>query len=271
MILLCAGRRRTPGGPGHVASRLDGRPGCAARPWRPGRNDSNSGCRRPPGTDRRHAAPVRRRVQIKLGDRPAGGRDLVAGAAGEGVRADGQRDAVQVAVAEHLDQLVAPDRAGRDQLVRADRAALGEQPGQVAHVHHLVLDAEPVLEALELGQPHVQRHLPALEGGDTVLRALVPLVPRPAVLPPLPPSPRPTRVLSVLAPGAGRRWWILIGRRFAQACRPPRPSPGGDGVDHAADLRGVVPLDRLADLAQARARAAWRAGSACTRWCCAPG
>src|SRR5690606_38553275 len=36
-------------------------------------------------------------------------------------------------------------------------------------------------------------------------RALVPLVPRPAVLP-LEPSPRPTRVFAVLAPGTGRRW-----------------------------------------------------------------
>src|SRR5690606_28189165 len=42
----------------------------------------------------------------------------------------------------------------------------------------------------------------------TVLRALVPLVPRPAVLP-LEPSPRPTRVFAVLAPGTGRRWWTL--------------------------------------------------------------
>src|SRR5690606_18631834 len=42
----------------------------------------------------------------------------------------------------------------------------------------------------------------------TVLRALVPLVPRPAVLP-LDASPRPTRVFAVLAPGAGRRWCIL--------------------------------------------------------------
>src|SRR5690606_40353065 len=42
----------------------------------------------------------------------------------------------------------------------------------------------------------------------TVLRALVPLVPRPAVLP-FDASPRPTRVFAVLAPGTGRRWWTL--------------------------------------------------------------
>ena len=46
---------------------------------------------------------------------------------------------------------------------------------------------------------------PPSKRGDTVLRALVPLVPRPAVFPPLPPSPRPTRVLAVLAPFAGLR------------------------------------------------------------------
>src|SRR5215207_2496887 len=39
-------------------------------------------------------------------------------------------------------------------------------------------------------------------------RALLPLVPRPAVLP-LEPPPRPTRVLAVFAPGAGRRWCTL--------------------------------------------------------------
>ena len=38
-----------------------------------------------------------------------------------------------------------------------------------------------------------------------LVAGLRPLVPRPAVLP-LEPSPRPTRVLAVLAPGTGRRW-----------------------------------------------------------------
>src|SRR5262245_57229877 len=50
---------------------------------------------------------------------------------------------------------------------------------------------------------------PPSKAADTFLRAPVPLVPRPAVLP-LEASPRPTRVLAVLAPGAGRRWWTLI-------------------------------------------------------------
>src|SRR6185312_7426347 len=92
----------------------------------------------------------------------------VTGAARERVRAHRQRDA-EVAVAEHLDRLVAPDGAGLDQLLRTHRAALGEQRAEVADVHDLVLHPEAVAEALELGQPHVQRHLPALEAGRDVL------------------------------------------------------------------------------------------------------
>src|ERR1700754_3405080 len=102
-------------------------------------------------------APVRahRAQSLEFCDGSAGRSDLVTGAAGEGVRAERQPDAVDIAVAEHLSGLVAPDHAGRDQLLRPDRAALGEQPGDVAHVHHLVLDTEPVPEALALGQPHL--------------------------------------------------------------------------------------------------------------------
>src|SRR5690606_24861583 len=40
-------------------------------------------------------------------------------------------------------------------------------------------------------------------------RAFWPLVPRPAVLPPLPPMPRPTRLRRRLAPSLGWRSWIL--------------------------------------------------------------
>src|SRR3954470_22283998 len=49
---------------------------------------------------------------------------------------------------------------------------------------------------------------PPSNPAETLPRAPVPLVPRPAVLP-LEPSPRPTRVFGVWAPGAGRRWWTL--------------------------------------------------------------
>src|SRR5690606_33491363 len=75
---------------------------------------------------------------------------------------------------------------------------------------------------------------PPSNPAETWLRALVPLVPRPAVLP-LDASPRPTRVLAVLAPGAGRRWCTLR--------MPPAPS-----VCFAGLLDGVreVPDDVVA-------------------------
>src|SRR5699024_3259158 len=82
---------------------------------------------------------------------------------------------------------------------------------------------------------------PPSKAAGTCLRALVPLVPRPAVLPPLPASPRPTRNLSFLAPGAGARSWSLIGSLMVYLL--PRHfftlAHVADGVDPAADLRGI--------------------------------
>src|SRR5690242_13158106 len=83
---------------------------------------------------------------------------------------------------------------------------------------------------------------PPSNAAETFLRALVPLVPRPAVLP-LEPSPRPTRVLAVLAPGAGRRWWSLSVMSVDLLDRHQVT----DGVDHAADLRAVLLDDHVAD------------------------
>src|SRR6478609_4369584 len=76
----------------------------------------------------------------------------------------------------------------------------------------------------------------------TVLRALVPLVPRPAVLP-FEPSPRPTRVFAVLAPGAGRRWCSLSVMSLDLLDRHEVTN----GVDHAADLRAVFLDDNITD------------------------
>src|SRR3954468_7939410 len=77
-------------------------------------------------------------------------------------------------------------------------------------------------------------------------RAPVPLVPRPAVLP-LEPSPRPTRVLAVWAPGAGRRWWTLRVMWFPCSA----DLFDGDQVrhrrDHPADLGTVLLDDRVVD------------------------
>src|SRR5215218_7401860 len=76
-------------------------------------------------------------------------------------------------------------------------------------------------------------------------RAPVPLVPRPADLP-LEPSPRPTRVLAVWAPGAGRRWWT-----FRVIASLSSDFFDGDEVrhrrDHPADLGTVLLDDRVVD------------------------
>src|SRR3712207_5770691 len=79
-------------------------------------------------------------------------------------------------------------------------------------------------------------------------RAPVPLVPRPAVLP-LEPSPRPTRVFAVWAPGAGRRWWTLRVMRCPYSASADLFD--GDQVrhrrDHPADLGTVLLHDRVVD------------------------
>src|ERR1700750_1644758 len=75
-----------------------------------------------------------------------------------------------------------------------------------------------------------------------VVRAWVPLVPRPAVLP-VEASPRPTRVLAVLAPGAGRRWCSLSDMSVNLLDRHQVT----DGVDHAPDLGAVLLDDHVTD------------------------
>src|SRR5690606_27256019 len=64
------------------------------------------------------------------------------------------------------------------------------------------------LNPRSFGARMIELRLPPSSPTRTVLRALVPFVPRPAVLP-FEPSPRPTRVRAFFAPGAGRRWWAL--------------------------------------------------------------
>src|SRR3954451_8890825 len=74
--------------------------------------------------------------------------------------------------AEDLDRQAWAHGAAAYQLFRAHLAALREELREPTRVDHLVLGAERVLEALQLRQPHVDRHLAALEpAGHRAARA----------------------------------------------------------------------------------------------------
>src|SRR3954466_14572894 len=94
--------------------------------------------------------------------------DLVGRGARERMRVHVHLDAAEVPGAEHLDRLAAPDGAGVGQAVRVDRTALREERRDPVEVDDLEHDLVVVLEARELGQPHVQRGLPTLEPGGGV-------------------------------------------------------------------------------------------------------
>src|SRR4029078_5938379 len=83
---------------------------------------------------------------------------------------------------------------------------------------------------------------PPSKAAGTWYRALEPLVPRPAVLP-FEASPRPTRVLAVLAPGAGRRWCSFSVMSVDLLDRHQVT----DGVDHPPDLRAGLLAEHLGD------------------------
>src|SRR3712207_184761 len=122
----------------------------------------------PPRATSRRPGPAPPQAS-QLGGGPTGGCVLLLGGLAEGVRRDGQRDTTQLARAEDLDRLVAADRTGLGEFRRADLAAVGEQLGEPVQVHDLEDDLVLVLEALELRQTHVQRHLAALERRGDVL------------------------------------------------------------------------------------------------------
>src|SRR5690606_11976060 len=113
--------------------------------------------------------PVKR--TSRGGDGPAGRRDLLLRRSGELLSGDVELDA-HLALTQHLDGLVLADSALGDEVLDRDGAALGEQLLQGRQVHDLVLDAEGVGEAAQLGQAHVQRHLAALEAGLHLVASL---------------------------------------------------------------------------------------------------
>ena len=118
----------------------------------------------------------------------------------ESVRRDLQLHAAQLPVTEDLDQLVLVGGAGVDQLGHPDRAALRKELRKAGQVDHLEVDVVRFRKPLSFGRRMWRGMCPPSNAGRDVLRALEPFVPRPADLP-LEPSPRPTRVFAVLAPG----------------------------------------------------------------------
>ena len=74
-----------------------------------------------PAQCRRRRAPLASAVAaLQLGGGATGGRDLLLGRRAERVRRDLELHAAELAGAEHLDRLALADRAGLDQLERAD-------------------------------------------------------------------------------------------------------------------------------------------------------
>src|SRR5665647_975840 len=104
------------------------------------------------------------------GGRATGGLDLVLGGGRELVSRDAHLDG-DLAGAQHLDELPVADGPLGHQVLDRHVAALREEHRDAVKVDDLVLGAEGVLEATELGKPHVHRHLPALEAlGNLVAR-----------------------------------------------------------------------------------------------------
>jgi hypothetical protein len=164
----------------------------------------------------------RRNVRVGLGGAPTGCGDLLLGRGGERVRAhlDSHRD---VTGTEDLDRQPGANRTGTDQIVDADRAALGEELAELVQVHDLVLHPERVLEAAQLRDSHVQRHLATLETLGRVLAragALGATAGGLATLATLTPTHTDLGAL-----GARRRAQVMNLQRHVS--RPPRRSPDG--------------------------------------------
>ena len=107
-----------------------------------------------------------------------------------------------LAAGEDLDEGALGDEPVLVEQAGVDLVA-GSTASSVSRLTRLVLDAERVVEALRLGTRCLSGIWPPSKPRATLSRALWPLVPRPAVLPPLPPMPRPTRAADLVDPGEG--------------------------------------------------------------------
>src|SRR5690606_33586241 len=97
-----------------------------------------------------------------VADRAPGREDLLTRGRRQGVDLDRELDR-HLAGAEHLDELALADRTLRHEVLDRDRSTLRVELGQAVEVHDLVLGTERGLEAAQLGQAHVERHLATLE------------------------------------------------------------------------------------------------------------
>ena len=139
------------------------------------------------------------------GGAAAGGGQLLLGGPEKAFAVTCSGDAVEVPVTEDLDQLALADRAGRRPGRRCRRSPpAGNRVASWPTLTTWNSTRKRFLKPLSFGSRMCSGSWPPSNPAGTFFRAPVPLVPRPAVLP-LDASPRPTRVLAVFAPGAGRR------------------------------------------------------------------
>src|SRR6266542_2559110 len=124
------------------------------------------------GAPRPRAGATAGRPVLQLPDGSASRLDLVTRGGRERVRRDVELDGTELAVAGHLDGQALAHGACCDQFVDAHVTAVREQLGKFGHVDDLEFDAEGVLEPLQLRQPHVDRHLAALEVGRHLIASL---------------------------------------------------------------------------------------------------
>ena len=152
------------------------------------------------------------------------------------------------------------DRALLDQIGDADGATLGEQRRDLVQVHDLELDPERVLEAAQLGHPHVQGHLPALEVLADVVAGLGALGATTGGL-----------ALGALAAthaglgGLGARSRTEVMNLQRHVTPPPRRRPDGTPWKSCPGSRDGLRAPPRRRSSSDRGYAACRAGSACCR------